>query len=262
MRLLAANFDLSSYCRRINYRDETRADVACINDLIRHQLCHIPFENLDVMAGKRISLVPADIVNKVVHDQRGGYCFELNGIFAMALQALGIPFSLALARPLFYPERRARTHMVVIAKIDGEQWLCDLGFGSYGPRQAMSLSAANKIIDQGGETFQLSHEDNGIYRLQAQVQGLWHAQYEFDLAPQEWVDMVPANHFASTHPDSLFVNKLLVLLHTASGRQILFGDQLKITSDGQTSTRTLSDDERVQVLRDMFGLRVPMPALA
>lgn len=259
MRLLAPNFDLTAYCRRIRYSGAVTATVACINQLIRHQLCHIPFENLDVLAGKNISLDPSTIVSKVVLNNRGGYCFELNGTFALALQAMQVPYSLILARPLFYPERRARTHMVLVAEVEGEKWLCDLGFGSFGPRRAMALSVVNEAIRHDDETFRLCYEDHRVYRLEALVQGAWHPQYEFDLAPQEWVDMVPANHFASTHPDSIFVQKPLVLLHSATGRKILFGDQLKIIDSGHTTTRTVATGERAQVLHDVFGLEVAVP---
>jgi arylamine N-acetyltransferase len=57
---------------------------------MRHQLFSVPFENLDVQAGKIVSLAPDDIADKVLKKGRGGYCYEVNGLFAMALAALGI----------------------------------------------------------------------------------------------------------------------------------------------------------------------------
>lgn len=52
---------------------------------MHHQLRAVPFENLDVQAGKIVSLVPEEIVEKIIDRNRGGYCYEVNGIFAMAL---------------------------------------------------------------------------------------------------------------------------------------------------------------------------------
>ena len=81
------NFDLSAYFRRINYTGHAAADTATLHALMRHQLFSVPFENLDVQAGKVVSLVPEDIADKLLHRGRGGYCYEVNGLFAMALDA-------------------------------------------------------------------------------------------------------------------------------------------------------------------------------
>jgi N-hydroxyarylamine O-acetyltransferase len=71
-------------------------------------------------------MVPDDIADKLLRQRRGGYCYELNGLFTMALEALGMTYRFVAARPMFYPARRPKTHMAVIAEVDGRQWLCDL----------------------------------------------------------------------------------------------------------------------------------------
>jgi arylamine N-acetyltransferase len=84
------NFDISTYFKRINYTGPAAADTSTLHALMRHQLFSVPFENLDVQAGKIVSLAPDDIADKVLKKGRGGYCYEVNGLFAMALEALGI----------------------------------------------------------------------------------------------------------------------------------------------------------------------------
>jgi N-hydroxyarylamine O-acetyltransferase len=101
---------------------------------MRRQLFNVPFENLDVQAGKGVSMVPEMIVEKVIGRGRGGYCYEVNGLFAMALRALGIDYHLVACRPMTYPVVRPRTHMALVVQLEDEPWLCDLGFGSYGIR--------------------------------------------------------------------------------------------------------------------------------
>src|SRR2546427_879975 len=78
---------------------------------MRQQLFSVPFENLDVQAGKIVSLVPEDIAGKILGGARGGYCYEVNGLFAMALQALGIAYRFVAARPMFYPADRKSTRL-------------------------------------------------------------------------------------------------------------------------------------------------------
>ena len=91
------SFDLSLYFRRIGYSGPAAADTATLHALMRHQLFSIPFENLDVQAGKIVSMEPDDIANKLLRQRRGGYCYELNGLFTMALEALGIAHVLSCA---------------------------------------------------------------------------------------------------------------------------------------------------------------------
>ena len=204
------NFDISSYFKRINYTGPAAADTTTLHALMRHQLFSVPFENLDVQAGKIVSLAPDDIAEKVLKKGRGGYCYEVNGLFAMALEALGIPYRFVAARPMFYPARRPKTHMALIAEVESRQWLCDLGFGSYGIRAPMALDTLDVEITQDFDRFRLSRSAEGEYLLEAKVEGEWARQYGFDLTPQEWIDFVPANYLNSTHPEAIFVQKRVV----------------------------------------------------
>ncbi len=248
------NFDLSSYFHRINYTGPAAADTVTLHALMRHQLFAVPFENLDVQAGRIVSLDPDEIADKVLKQHRGGYCYEVNGLFAMALEALSIPYRFVAARPMFYPVRRPKTHMAVIAEVEGRQWLCDLGFGSYGIRAPMALDDLDSDIIQDFDTFRLSRDASGEYLLQAKVEGEWCNQYGFDLTPQEWIDFAPANYLNSTHPDAIFVQKRVIVQHKPEGRLILLGDRLKTVTANGVESRQLTDDEITELLKHQFGL--------
>jgi N-hydroxyarylamine O-acetyltransferase len=259
--MIADNFALPSYFDRIGFRNEARADIATVAEMMRCQLFTVPFENLDVQAGKVVSLIPEEIVEKILYRNRGGYCYEVNGIFAMALQALGIPYQFVAARPMFYPVRRPKTHMAIVLRLNGEEWLCDLGFGSYGIRAPLRLNLLDVEIQQDFDTFLLCKSNDREYLLKALVDGVWTNQYAFDLSPQEWIDFVPANYLNSTHPDAIFVQKLLIVLHAPSGRQILFGDMLKTLTNGRVEQQTVAPEDRDSILSAKFGLGL-MPEMA
>lgn len=248
------NFDISTYFKRINYTGPAAGDTGTLHALMRHQLFAIPFENLDVQAGKIVSLAPDDIADKLLTPGRGGYCYEVNGLFAMALEALGIPYRFVAARPMFYPVRRPKTHMALIAEVESRQWLCDLGFGSYGIRAPMALDTLDVDIAQDFDTFRLSRSAEGEYLLQAKVAGEWARQYGFDLTPQEWIDFVPANYLNSTHPDAIFVQKRVVVQHRPEGREILLGNMLKTITAKGTETRQLAEDDIPRILKERFAL--------
>ncbi|MEN9660031.1 MAG: hypothetical protein RL571_3496 [Pseudomonadota bacterium] len=255
----ASNFNLADYLKRIAYQGQAKADLASMTEIMRCQLFTVPFENLDVQAGKVVSLVPEDIVNKIVYQPRGGYCYEVNGLFAMALQALGINYKFIAARPMFYPVKRPKTHMAIIAHIAGEDYLCDLGFGSYGIRAPIALSQTGIKLQQDFDFFMLDKVDETSYLLKAELEGKWANQYAFDLYPQEWIDFSPANFMNSTHPDAIFVQKLLIVLHNPSGRKILLGDALKTVNQGITIKESITLPE--SVLSQHFGLVAPSQSL-
>jgi N-hydroxyarylamine O-acetyltransferase len=250
------NFTLQAYLNRIGYHGEVEANLATVFALMKHQLFTVPFENLDVQAGKVVSLVPEDIVDKILYRNRGGYCYEVNAIFAMVLEELGIPYQFIAARPMFYPIRRPKTHMAIILKVDGGEWLCDLGFGSYGIRAPMRIDALDVEISQDFDYFMLSKVNEREYLLQARVEDLWTNQYAFDLSPQEWIDFIPANYLNSTHPDAIFVQKILIVLHNTTGRKILFGDTLKTVDSGKIKKLTIANSELATTVLDNFGLLI------
>ncbi|MCE5181585.1 MAG: arylamine N-acetyltransferase [Betaproteobacteria bacterium] len=250
----AENFTLQNYFDRIGFRRDAKADISTVTEMMRRQLFSVPFENLDVQAGKVVSLVPEEIVEKIIYRNRGGYCYEVNGLFAMALQALEIPYQFVAARPMFYPVRRPKTHMAIVLKVDDEEWLCDLGFGSYGIRAPMRLNLIDIEVKQDFDMFLLNKTNDREYLLKALVDGEWTNQYAFDLSPQEWIDFVPANYLNSTHPDAIFVQKLLIVLHDQTGRKILFGDVLKTVANGNVEKQTIAQEDRVSILSNKFGL--------
>ncbi len=254
-QMKADNFDLQAYFSRIGFQGAASADFATLKSMMRCQLFTVPFENLDVQNGKIVSLVPEEIYTKIVDRQRGGYCYEVNGLFAMALDALGIPHRFVAARPMTYPVRRPKTHMAVVATIDGSQWLCDLGFGSYGIREPVNMNDLDREIMQDFDTFRLSKSPEGNYLLQSIADGVSKNLYEFNLAPQEWVDFEPANYLNSTHPDSIFMKSLLVVLQTPSGKEVLIGNRFKSVSEGRLMELTVDREEIPAFLQRKFSLR-------
>ena len=250
----AENFVLQEYFDRIDFSGDAKAYIVTITGMMRCQLFSVPFENLDVQAGKIVSLVPEEIVDKIIGRKRGGYCFEVNGLFAMALEALGFPYQFVAARPMMYPVRKPKTHMAIVVKADGEEWLCDLGFGSYGIRAPMRLNLLDAEIKQDFDTFMLSKTNEREYLLQALVEGKWADQYAFDLSPQEWIDFAPANYLSSTHPDAIFVQKLVVVLHNPKGRESLSDHILKTVSEGRVEKQTTRPEDRASILSSRFRL--------
>lgn len=251
----AENFILTDYLQRIGFTDEPVANADSLCQLMRAHVQSIPFENLDVQAGKIVSLVPEDIVNKIIYGKRGGYCYEVNSLFAMALTALGFEYDLVGARPMFYPQRRPKSHMVLMVKIGAQRWLCDTGFGSFGLRAPIELNRVGQVIKQDNETFMLEKNERGEFVLKALVKGEWANQFGFDLYPMEMIDFMPVNYYNSTHPDAVFVQRYLVMQQRPDGRTLLSGNQLKQLRGDQETVTEIAEDQLDEVLWREFKLQ-------
>lgn len=251
----ADQFVLQKYLDRVKFIGEPRLDLNGIAKLMQCQLFTVPFEDLDVQAGKPISLNGNDIFNKLVTSNRGGYCYEVNGLFSLVLQELGIPFILVAARPMVNPAENAKTHMGIVATIENEQYLIDLGFGGNGIRQPMRLSDIGKVVEQGPESFSFEKSEEDEYLLKGVINEEWKNLYSFSLSPQRWIDYKPANYYNSTHPESFFVQNTVVVLQNQLGKKILFRDSFKSIENGKTTGYTVEEDKFKQVLESEFGIR-------
>ncbi|SHL84406.1 arylamine N-acetyltransferase family protein [Flavobacterium saccharophilum] len=255
-KIEAENFNLQQYLDRIKFSGEIELTIEGITKLMRSQLFSVPFENIDVQAGKVISLNGDDIVNQIVNLNRGGYCYQINGLFSLALQEIGIPHYYVAARPLVNPGQNAKTHLGIIATIENEDYLIDLGFGGNSIRQPLKLSEIGTEIQHDSDTFTLVKTEDNDYLLQILIAQEWTNLYSFDLSPQRWIDFKPANYYNYSHPDSVFTQKLIVVLQNPLGKKILSKNSLKSVTNGITELLSFEDEQLENILVSEFNLKV------
>jgi len=254
--------DLGRYFARIGYtggRDPTLATLKGIH--FRHPQA-IPFENLDPLLKRPMSLQGKALESKLLLSGRGGWCFEQNLLLRDVLQAIGFHVTGLAARVMWNaPEDvvRARSHMLLkIDGIEGETYIADVGFGGLTLTAPLRL-VSNEEQKTPHETFRLTQSEGGTFVLQALVRDAWKPLYSFDLQPQLLVDYEVSNWHLSTHPDSPFVTNLMAARVTPSRRYGLFNNRLSIHHlHGESEQTTLSSaTELRQVLESTFGLQLP-----
>ena len=81
--------DVDAYLRRIGYCGSPRPTIGTLRALHVAHLATVPFENLSIHLGEPIVLDVEALFEKIVTRRRGGFCYELNGLFGAMLQALG-----------------------------------------------------------------------------------------------------------------------------------------------------------------------------
>ena len=252
--------DLRDYLARVGLTAPPPATVSGLAELHLAHATHIPFENIDVLLGRSIRLDPESLVQKLVRDRRGGYCFEQNLLFAGMLERLGFKVTKLAARVRYRATKLLpRTHMLLAVDADGTRWIADVGFGGSGLLQPIPLSAGAETR-QSLWTYRLVKED-AAWVLQSRRAEAWEDFYAFTLEPQEVVDYEVASYFVSTHPDSPFTRTLAAQLPTTEARYLLRNRELTIERASGMEVRTLTDEELPQILRDPFGLEIPAGAI-
>ncbi len=252
--------DLDAYLRRIGHAGPTPPTLRTLADIVRAHAQSIAFENLNPFLGLPVSLEPGDIERKLLHDGRGGYCFEQNLLLMQALEAMGFHVTGLAARVLWtQPEGSItpRSHMLLRVDLDEGPHVVDVGFGGMTPTGVLALEYGT-VQATPHEPFRLMQCD-GDWWMQAQVRGQWGVLYRFDLQRQYPVDYVAANYYLSTSPASHFTTGLSAALPFEGGRYALRNRDFTVHRLGQESrTRVLSGpDELRAVLADTFGLRLP-----
>lgn len=205
--------NLNAYFTRIGWAGSHAVSIDTLHAISVHHAAAIPFENLDVLAGKVICIAPAEVERKLVHERRGGYCFEQNQLLLLVLRALGFQAQPLSARVRWMLPRDfipPRTHLFIRVDFNGETWIVDGGVGGG------SLTAAIRWED--GLVQSTPHDQRRIIRegnvwfhqVRWQQESDWFDVCEFTGETMPPIDRELANWWTSAHPDSRFRNNLLV----------------------------------------------------
>ncbi len=220
-------------------------------------LLTVPFENLDIHLGREIVLDLERLYDKIVTRRRGGFCYELNGLFASLLAGLGFELDLLSARVAddagaLGPEY---DHMALLVRCEGKRWLADVGFGdsfrtpvdlddASPQRGGDPLGRAWSVRDDGEELALVQHEPDGSSRT----------TYAFTLEPRALSDYAPMCVYQQTSPDSHFTQRRICSGATPEGRVSLANDRLIVTTREARTERQVAENERAAVLLQEFGV--------
>ena len=252
--------DLDTYLKRLGYSSAPPPTLETLRELQVRHTAEFPFETLSTMLRAPVPVDPPAVQDKLLRQGRGGYCFELNQLFLLLLQALGFEARGLTGRVVIGgPEdaQTARTHMLVLVTLEGVRYIADVGFGGMVPTGPLLLdSEAEQATPH--EPYRLSLVD-GTYTLRALVSGSWRAMYLFDLQATAHIDYTVASWYVSTHPDSPFLGQLIAARTGQRLRKTLNNGSFAIHRLGEDSERVqLRDvDAVLEVLRGEFAIQVP-----
>jgi N-hydroxyarylamine O-acetyltransferase len=252
--------NLDAYFSRIGYTGPRTPSIETLNAVHRAHAQAIPFENLDVLLGRPISLAPSAVFDKLVRHQRGGYCFEQNGLLAAALRALGFRVTPMIGRTLWQVPTGVtvpKTHLLLNVEIDGQPWLADAGFGGVGLTAAIRLDSEAEQGDPGARR-RLVREGRFLVH-QVRFDTDWLDVYRFSPEEAPLIDFEVANWYTSTHPESRFRKTLIVARVDGDRRLALQNREFAVRRPGRPAEKREieSPDELLAILAEHFGLRFP-----
>lgn len=247
--------DVQAYLDRINYRGDSSPTSEALQALHLAHVLTVPFEDLDNFLGRPISLEPAALFAKIVRARRGGYCFELNGLFSLLLEAMGFSVTRLIAR-VWYGSRppHPRSHQALLVHVGGQSWLVDVGFGGNGLLEPFPFVVGH-VATQCSERFRLTSVEQEEYLLQCFIHDEWESLYSFSVHPCQPVDYQYASYFHSHSPESIFMQHRICTMPTQDGRKTLVDHSLSIRRNGKNQKTVVgSDSEVAAVLREHFGI--------
>lgn len=243
--------DIQRYLERINYHGSLDPTLQTLRALHEAHLQAVPFENLDIHLGREILLDEVSLWTKIVEHRRGGFCYELNGLFALLLRTLGFQVDMLSATVANSTGGFGQEfdHLTLMVHLE-EEWLADVGFGE-SFRQPLRMQAA---LAQPQDRSKYRLEREGVFWIYQEWDGAWKPAYRFTLQPHELSDFAAMCRYQQTSPESHFTQKRVCSLAKRSGRITLSDQRLMTTIDGERTERLLPDEEYQTVLAEQFGI--------
>lgn len=238
------------------------SDLDTLHGITRAHAQAIPFENVDVLLGRRIELAPDALYRKLVVAQRGGYCFEQNGLLLEVLTRLGFDVHPLSARVRVGTTYRSvdlpRTHLLLKVRINDAYWITDVGVGAASLTRALRLKASVEQVTPHDRR-RLQHVAHKWYH-QILRGGDWQDVYEFTGEEMPLIDRMVGNWYTSTHPDSKFRKNLTAALAQPDGGRVTLHNHTLTQYDthGRVEHTDLSKpQELLAALRAHFGIDLP-----
>lgn len=248
---------LEQYLDRIHYGSSIALNEQTLQDLQVAHLTHIPYENLDILKGTPLSLEPEALFHKIIANKRGGYCFELNGLYSNLLKSLGFRVTNYLGRFIIGSTSiQMRRHRILKVETNDGVFICDVGVRSESNRIPLHFIEGKVQSDSISEYKLVRDEFFGWILCRRELGKHWKQIYGFTEEPQLDLDFVMPSFFCEKHPDSEHNKFRKISIFTATNQIGLVDDELQVYQNARIDQRKrLQNEEEIhEILRTIFGI--------
>lgn len=241
------------YLERIGVSGRITPSLDALAKLQLRHLQTVPFENFDILAKRSITCTQDHFLEKVVTRHRGGFCYELNGAFSWLLRELGFDITVVSARVKrdagrFGPEF---DHFTIIAHLE-EDYLVDVGFGNF---TTLPVPMSGRVVSDVLGEYRVAENPEGPLAFEMKAGDEWKPDYVFSTVEREIPEFEGMCQYHQTSSDSPFTSKEVCSIYTDMGRLTISGNSLIETVGDSRSSRDITDEERISLLRNIFGIR-------
>jgi N-hydroxyarylamine O-acetyltransferase len=236
--------DVREYLSRIGYAGPTAPTLEVLCTMQESHLLCVPFENLDIHQGRRIVLDPERIFYKVVRRKRGGFCYELNGLFHLLLQELGFRAHLAMGKVYDHDRKTYGAdfdHMLILVEIRDETWLVDVGFGDFSAHP-LKVLLDQPLADRNG-SFLIERYKGAQLKVSrfSEKEERFLPLYLFSTLQRSIEDFAGMCLYHQISPDSHFTRQKICSMATPAGRITLTDHKLVVVENARRTVMPILD---------------------
>lgn len=253
--------DIKAFEKHLNIEENgyKKPSIEALNYYLKQFMMHVPFENISVQNNVRISLKIEDLYDKIVHQKRGGYCYELNTLFSYYLKEKG--FHVEILSATVHTPNGGRSqdgsHMTSVVTLNANKYIVDVGFGNL-PLSAMQITSPKNDATEtsGNDTFRAVFLEGTTIHVQKWEGAEWKTRYETTLEPRSLEYFKENIEYNQTNPNSIFVKNLLITMPKSFGRATMSEDALTLTKKDSKEKIEVTSQNYRELLKEYFDLDI------
>lgn len=252
--------DLPLYKKRIQYSGPLVPDIDTLSQLQRKHILAVPFEDIDIQNRQPISLHQEDVFLKIISKKRGGYCYELNGLFYQLLKSTGFDVHMISGRVVngkrLGPEY---DHLALMVKLDDKNYLVDVGFGDFSLQPLFIETGSVQFDGHNKYTIGTYTKNDGS---PSYIVSKWNSAakrydkcYVFSTISRKFEEFYEMHDYQQNAPESHFVKNFICTRALKNGRLSIVNNRVTVTYNGRKKSRRIGAQERMFLLEKYFGIR-------
>lgn len=246
-----------NYLQRIGINENIlSANLEYLQFLQKQHLLNVPFENLDIHWKNLIILDVEKFYEKIVEQKRGGFCYELNGLFYELLNKIGFSSKIISARVFGRDGKFGAEydHLAILTEIENEEYLVDVGFGDFSLKPLRFVLDVEQTDDNG--TFLIRKFDEDYFEVVKKDVGNWQSEYIFQNLERNLSEFTEMCNFHQTSPQSHFTRGKLCSILTENGRKTLTDTKfIKTVNAEKREVNVNTEAEFNQILENEFNIK-------
>jgi len=234
--------EVNKYLERIGFEETPAADLQTLTSLQRKHLLTVPFENLDIHLHYPIILDTGKFYDKIVNRKRGGFCYELNGLFNDLLIAIGFKTRIVSARGYQTADKYGEEfdHLAILVELEEGKYIADVGFGEFCFTPLKLEPGIHQKDERGIFTIEPFDAQHFLIRKTSD-NNAWSNEYIFSEISRKLEDFAEMCRYHQSSPNSHFSKKMLCSIATPNGRITVTEKSVKITHNNEAKETTISN---------------------